>query len=698
MSEPTNSIKKKNLIPKTPPKANYQIWIILSLLVLVFSIYYFNQSGGIEEITETRFEEIAKKGHVKEIMVIKNQEFVEVFLNDKGIASGEYEIPARPAFAVNKIPHFQFNIASVEYFLDTFNKMNAEFPADQKIAYKVGTRSDMTSLIFNWGFLFLILVVFWIIMRRMTGTAGPGGQIFNIGKSRAALFDAENKVKVTFADVAGLEEAKEEVKEIVDFLKDPSKYTNLGGKIPKGALLIGPPGTGKTLMAKAVAGEAEVPFFSLSGSDFVEMFVGVGAARVRDLFKQAKEKAPCIVFIDEIDAIGRSRGRGQMPGSNDERENTLNSLLVEMDGFATDSGVIILAASNRPDVLDSALLRPGRFDRQISIDKPDLVGREAIFKVHLKPLKLGGDVDARKLAAQTPGFAGAEIANVCNEAALIGARKSKKAVDMNDFHDAIDRVIGGLEKKTKIISPEEKKIVAYHEAGHAVAGWYLEHADPLVKVSIVPRGVAALGYAQYLPKEQFLYQTEQLMDEMCMTLGGRAAEEIIFGKVSTGALSDLERVTKMAYSIVTVYGMNDKIGNISFYDSKQSEYSFTKPYSEETARTIDQEVRKIVDSAYQRSKTMLSEKREKLEIIAQELLEKEIIFQSDLERLIGKRPFEKQTTYQAFTDGPPTPIAEPAKEKEPEQSDGDINSDTSGAVNEAASVSEQIDSGSKKSK
>jgi len=381
MSEPNSGIKKKILIPKTPPKPNYQIWIILSLLVLVFSIYYFNQSGGIEEITETRFEEIAKKGHVKEIMVIKNQEFVEVFLNDKGIASGEYSIPERPSFAVNKIPHFQFNIASVEYFLDKFNEMNDAFPADQKIAYKVSTRSDMTNLIFNWGFLFLILVVFWIIMRRMTGTAGPGGQIFNIGKSRAALFDAENKVKVTFADVAGLEEAKEEVMEIVDFLKDPTKYTKLGGKIPKGALLIGPPGTGKTLMAKAVAGEAEVPFFSLSGSDFVEMFVGVGAARVRDLFKQAKEKAPCIVFIDEIDAIGRSRGRGQMPGSNDERENTLNSLLVEMDGFATDSGVIILAASNRPDVLDSALLRPGRFDRQISIDKPDLVGREAIFKV-----------------------------------------------------------------------------------------------------------------------------------------------------------------------------------------------------------------------------------------------------------------------------------------------------------------------------
>ncbi|NVK85055.1 MAG: ATP-dependent zinc metalloprotease FtsH, partial [Cytophagia bacterium] len=422
------------------------------------------------------------------------------------------------------------------------------------------------------------------------------------------------------------------------------------GKIPKGALLVGPPGTGKTLLAKAVAGEAAVPFFSLSGSDFVEMFVGVGAARVRDLFKQAKEKAPCIVFIDEIDAIGRSRGKGQMPGSNDERENTLNSLLVEMDGFATDSGVIILAATNRPDVLDSALLRPGRFDRQISIDKPDIVGREAIFKVHLKPIKLEKDVDPKKLSAQTPGFAGAEIANVCNEAALIAARKDKKAVDMSDFQDAIDRVIGGLEKKNKIISPEEKKIVAYHEAGHAVAGWFLEHADPLVKVSIVPRGVAALGYAQYLPKEQFLYQTEQLLDEMCMTLGGRAAEEIIFKKISTGALSDLERVTKMAYSIVSVYGMNDKIGNISFYDSKQTDYSFNKPYSEDTAKIIDQEVKKLVEEAYQRTKKLLTDKKEQLEILAKELLDKEIIFQSDLENLIGKRPFEKETTYQAYTN------------------------------------------------
>ena len=646
-----NQSKKKNFIPKQPQKPNYQVWIILSLVILTFSIFYFNQSTGLEEITERRFEELALKGHVKEIIIIKNQDLVEVFLNDEGIASGEYNISDKPSLYFSQNPHFKFKIVSAEKFDEKLRELEAKMPEDKSIPYKFEDRSDFTSIIFNWGFLFLILIVFWILMRRMTGTAGPGGQIFNIGKSKAALFDAENKVKITFADVAGLEEAKEEVKEIVDFLKDPSKFTNLGGKIPKGALLVGAPGTGKTLLAKAVAGEAEVPFFSLSGSDFVEMFVGVGAARVRDLFKQAKEKAPCIVFIDEIDAIGRSRGRGQMPGANDERENTLNSLLVEMDGFATDSGVIILAASNRPDVLDSALLRPGRFDRQISIDKPDIIGREAIFKVHLKPLKLSKTVDTKKLAAQTPGFAGAEIANVCNEAALIGARKSKKAIDMDDFHDAIDRVIGGLEKKSKIISPEEKKIVAYHEAGHAVAGWFLEHADPLVKVSIVPRGVAALGYAQYLPKEQFLYQTEQLMDEMCMTLGGRAAEEIIFGKISTGALSDLERVTKMAYSIVTVYGMNDKIGNISFYDSKQSEYNFTKPYSEETARTIDAEVSKLVENAYKRTKDLLKVKESELEIVAKELLEKEIIFQSDLERLIGKRPFERQTTYEAFTNG-----------------------------------------------
>ena len=643
--------KKKNFIPKTPQKPNYQVWIILSLVILFFSIFYFNQSAGVEEITERKFEELALKEHIRNIVIIKNQAIVEVFLNQEGIESREYNIPEKRSYSISQSPNFTFKIVSAENFEEKFRVLNDELPEDKRIDYKYEDRSDFTSILVNWGFLFLILVVFWILMRRMTGQGGPGGQIFNIGKSKAALFDADNKIKITFDDVAGLDEAKEEVKEIVDFLKEPSKFTKLGGKIPKGALLVGAPGTGKTLLAKAVAGEAAVPFFSLSGSDFVEMFVGVGAARVRDLFKQAKEKAPCIVFIDEIDAIGRSRARGQMPGSNDERENTLNSLLVEMDGFATDSGVIILAASNRPDVLDAALLRPGRFDRQISIDKPDIIGRDAIFKVHLKPLKLSKKVESKKLAASTPGFAGAEIANVCNEAALIGARKNKKAVDMDDFHDAIDRVIGGLEKKSKIISPEEKKIVAYHEAGHAVAGWFLEHADPLVKVSIVPRGVAALGYAQYLPKEQYLYQTDQLMDEMSMTLGGRAAEEIIFDKVSTGALSDLERVTKLAYSIVTVYGMNDKIGNVSFFDSKQSEYSFTKPYSEETARTIDQEVRKLIESAFKRTKDLLLKKQDYLEVVAKELLEKEIIFQSDLERLIGKRPFERQTTYQEFTNG-----------------------------------------------
>jgi cell division protease FtsH len=482
------------------------------------------------------------------------------------------------------------------------------------------------------------------------GGGGAGGQIFNIGKSKATLFDKESQVNITFSDVAGLEEAKQEVMEIVDFLKNPKKYTNLGGKIPKGALLVGSPGTGKTLMAKAVAGEAQVPFFSLSGSDFVEMFVGVGASRVRDLFKQAKEKAPCIIFIDEIDAIGRARGKNSMVGGNDERENTLNQLLVEMDGFGTDSGIIIMAATNRPDVLDSALLRPGRFDRQISIDKPDLVGREQIFKVHLQPLKLAVGVDPKKLSAQTPGFAGAEIANVCNEAALIAARKNKEAVEMQDFQDAVDRVIGGLEKKNKIISPEEKKIVAYHEAGHAIAGWFLEHADPLVKVSIVPRGVAALGYAQYLPKEQFLYTTEQLSDGMCMTMGGRVAEDITFGKISTGAQNDLERITKLAYAMVTLYGMSEKVGNVSFND-QGGEYNFHKPYSDKTAELIDSEVRALIDGVYQKTKALLKDKQAGLEALAIKLLEKEILFQSDLEEILGKRPFDNRTTYDEFVNG-----------------------------------------------
>ncbi len=652
MNENDNSPnKKKNFLPNKPPqRSGYQFWLIVSLIMIIIAVVYFSKMNSAISISRKSFEEMLSKKHVKDVVIV-NRDLVEITLTSEAVEISEYRdklLEQRSPLSIRQGPHFQFHINSPEVFEKRFEEAQKDVPDDQRIGYKVEPRSDLTNYILNWGILFLMLFGLWFLMRRMAGGGGPGGQIFNIGKSRAALFDAESKVKITFNDVAGLDEAKEEIKEIVEFLKNPSKYTDLGGKIPKGALLIGPPGTGKTLLAKAVAGEAAVPFFSLSGSDFVEMFVGVGAARVRDLFKQAKEKAPCIVFIDEIDAIGRSRGRGQMPGSNDERENTLNSLLVEMDGFSTDSGVIILAATNRPDVLDSALLRPGRFDRQISIDKPDIVGREAIFRVHLAPLKKAEDVDAKKLAAQTPGFAGAEIANVCNEAALIAARHNKKAVEMQDFQDAMDRVIGGLEKKNKLISPEEKKTVAYHEAGHAVAGWFLEHADPLVKVSIVPRGVAALGYAQYLPKERFLSTQEQMMDEMCMTFGGRAAEDIIFGKISTGALSDLERITKMAYSIVTIFGMNDRVGNLSFYDSKQSDYAFTKPYSDHTATIIDEEVKKIVQECYERTKALLTEKRTELEIIAQELLDKEILFQYDLERLIGTRPFEEETSYQAY--------------------------------------------------
>jgi len=646
MSDNKNQFTNKPNIPKAP-NSNYQMWLVFTLIAIVISVVYFSRSYSAIETPPDSFETMLANGDVADVVVYAEEKVAEITLKKEAVETQKYGslLKQRSNSVVTKGPHFWFRIPSADKFTelyrDSIRKNGARLRFDE--------RSNYGGMLFQWGFLFLIIFAFWMIMRRMAGGPG-GGQIFNIGRSRATLFDAENKVNITFDDVAGLDEAKEEIKEIVEFLKNPKKFTDLGGKIPKGALLIGPPGTGKTLLAKAVAGEANVPFFSLSGSDFVEMFVGVGAARVRDLFRQAKEKAPCIIFIDEIDAIGRSRGKGSMPGANDERENTLNSLLVEMDGFGTDSGVIILAATNRPDVLDSALLRPGRFDRQISIDKPDLVGREAIFKVHLTDLKKGKDIDAKKLAAQTPGFAGAEIANVCNEAALIAARYNKTEINMKDFQDAIDRVIGGLEKKNKLISPDEKRIVAYHEAGHAVSGWFLEHADPLVKVSIVPRGVAALGYAQYLPKEQFLYQTEQLIDEMCMTLGGRAAEELVFGKISTGALSDLERITKMAYAMVTIYGMNEKIGNISFYDSKpQGDFALGKPYSEATAELIDQEVKKIVEHAYERTKALLQEHYNELETIAQALLKKEVLFQSDLEELIGKRPFAKETTYQAFT-------------------------------------------------
>jgi len=638
------------------------------LIAAILGITFFNRSGAVRETTQKRFEKMVRDREVSEVVIV-NGNLVEVSLNQQALQSPKYRnlFQEKPYFNGTSGPHFSFRVASAESFKKDLDDLQANVAENEKIEYRIEQRNDWSGFIQTWGFFIVMILAMYFLLGRMSGGGGPGGQIFNIGKSKAALFDAENRVKITFNDVAGLDEAKEEIKEIVDYLKNPSKFTKLGAKIPKGALLVGPPGTGKTLLAKAVAGEAGVPFFSLSGSDFVEMFVGVGAARVRDLFKQAKEKAPCIIFIDEIDAVGRSRGRGSMPGANDERENTLNSLLVEMDGFATDSGIIILAATNRPDVLDSALLRPGRFDRQVSIDKPDIVGREAIFKVHLKPLKLHLDVDPKDLAIQTPGFAGAEIANVCNEAALIAARRDRESITMQDFQDAMDRVIGGLEKKNKIISPEEKQIVAYHEAGHAVTGWFLEHADPLVKVTIVPRGVAALGYAQYLPREQYLYRTEQLLDEMCMTLGGRAAEDIVFGKISTGALSDLERITKLSYSIVTIYGMNEKIGNVSFYDSKQSEYQFNKPYSEATAEAIDEEVRKLIDNAYTRTKDLLSAHREGLEKVAQELLQKEILFQNDLERILGKRPFHKETTYQAYKNKGEEVKEQIGNESKPEQ-------------------------------
>ncbi len=649
-------IPNRRITPK-PPRFNFMWLYAIVILALLVVPYILNGSGG-KKIDFRDLEAMLQRGDVDRIVAYKDGDraVAEVYIKKDSLVKQEYaELKDKRSFSMSSTsPQFWFTDASFDSMKQSVLNAEKDMPEAAKVPIQFEQRESLLS---NWlvqGIIMLVLFAgLWLfIMRRMSGGAGggPGGQIFNIGKSKATLFDKESQVNVTFNDVAGLQEAKEEVMEIVDFLKNPKKYTNLGGKIPKGALLVGSPGTGKTLMAKAVAGEAQVPFFSLSGSDFVEMFVGVGASRVRDLFKQAKDKAPCIIFIDEIDAIGRARGKNNIVGGNDERENTLNQLLVEMDGFGTDSGIIILAATNRPDVLDSALMRPGRFDRQISIDKPDLIGREQIFKVHLGPLKLAEGVDAKKLSAQTPGFAGAEIANVCNEAALIAARRDKAAVDMQDFQDAIDRVIGGLEKKNKIISPEEKRIVAYHEAGHAIAGWFLEHADPLVKVSIVPRGVAALGYAQYLPREQFLHTTEQLMDEMVVSMGGRVAEDIVFGRISTGALSDLERITKLAYAMVKIYGMNNKVGNLSFYDP-QGEYQFNKPYSDTTAELIDAEVRGLIDGVYQRTKDLLNEKRSGLELLASKLLEKEVLFQSDLEELLGKRPFDSRTTYDKFVNG-----------------------------------------------
>lgn len=634
-----------NQAPKKGPRFSiYWVYAIIFAVLIGLQIYG-PLSPNTTEIDQQTFTTILKSGDIQQYRIISNRNTVKVYLKKESL--NKYDSILKSKGVTAKVPkegpHMTMKIVSGDSFQDDMRKFYADNPSVPMV-WRADTEKDWLGGLLQFILPVLLFVGIWILlMRKMGGGAGSGGGpggIFSIGKSKATLFDKGTKVNITFADVAGLDEAKVEVMEIVDFLKNPKKYTNLGGKIPKGALLIGPPGTGKTLLAKAVAGEAQVPFFSLSGSDFVEMFVGVGASRVRDLFKQAREKAPCIIFIDEIDAIGRARGKNVMM-SNDERESTLNQMLVEMDGFGTDVGIIVLAATNRPDVLDSALLRPGRFDRQITIDKPDLKGREDIFKVHLKPIKISKTLDIHKLAEQTPGFAGADIANVCNEAALIAARKNKEAVDMADFQDAVDRVIGGLEKKNKIISPEEKKIIAYHEAGHAICGWFLEHAYPLLKVTIVPRGTAALGYAQYTPKEQYLYNTDQLNDQICMTLGGRASEEIFFGKISTGAQNDLQQITRIAYSMVTVYGMNEKVGNISFYDPQQ-ETAFTKPYSDETARLIDEEVRKLIDSAYDKTKELLTLRKGEVEKLASALLEREVLFQSDVEALIGKRPYEEK--------------------------------------------------------
>jgi AFG3 family protein len=663
---------------KKGPKFNLW-WIYGAFAVAILMMNFWGKGLG-NNVKEESFQTIDQRfiqTRLVDSLVVYNK-YVEVFLKSDSLKKPNHAALLKEVKGKLNGPHYTYSIGNYEQFQQDIRDAQINFAKEDRIqiTYAEDPKSGWLGFLLQIILPIVVMVGLWIlIMRKMGGGpgGGGGGGIFSIGKSKAQLFEKGTKVNITFSDVAGLDEAKGEVMEIVDFLKNPKKYTALGGKIPKGCLLVGPPGTGKTLLAKAMAGEAQVPFFSMSGSDFVEMFVGVGASRVRDLFKQAREKSPCIIFIDEIDAIGRARGKNQMM-TNDERENTLNQMLVEMDGFSGDSGIIVLAATNRPDVLDAALLRPGRFDRQISIDIPDLSGREAIFKVHLKGLKKSANLDLHKLAAQTPGFAGADIANVCNEAALIAARKGKSEVDLDDFNDAIDRIIGGLEKKNKIISPSEKRVIAYHEAGHAVSGWFLEHAHPLVKVTIVPRGSAALGYAQYLPKEKYLTLKEELEDDMCMTLGGRAVEELVFGKISTGALSDLQHVTKVASAMVTVYGMNDKIGNLSFYDP-QNENGFTKPYSEETGKIIDTEIRKIIEQAYEKTKNLLSEKMDAVKVIAEELLRKEVLYKDDLERLIGKRPFEETATFTEDTTSP-------TSESNPAESQPDAGSQSENPADE----------------
>ncbi len=672
-----NSSPKNNKFPKKPnmPKSPFNFyWIYGIIAVGLIAMQMMNSMGSsLKEKTTTEFIETMLKQHqVVKIVLIPSDNIAEITIGKDFL-----KLPQYTADNLQKHengPHYRVKISSVDSFNARLNEAQKDFLPNERIDAVSETRQNWGDTL-SWILPIVLMIVIWIIiMRRMGGGAG-GGQIFNIGKSKATLFDKNTNVNITFNDVAGLEGAKIEIKEIVDFLKNPKKYTALGAKIPKGALLVGPPGTGKTLLAKAVAGEAKVPFFSLSGSDFVEMFVGVGASRVRDLFRQAKEKSPCIIFIDEIDAIGRARGKNPAQGGNDERENTLNQLLTEMDGFGTNSGVIILAATNRADILDRALMRAGRFDRQIYVDMPDLNERKDIFKVHLKPLKLDASVDVDFLAKQTPGFSGADIANICNEAALIAARHDKTVIEKQDFLDAVDRIIGGLEKKNKIISVQEKKVIAYHEAGHAATSWLLEHAHPLIKVTIVPRG-RSLGAAWYLPEERQITTTEQLMDEMCATLGGRAAEEIMFGKISTGALSDLEKVTKQAYAMITIYGLNDKIGNISYYDSTgANEYGFTKPYSEKTAQTIDEEVSKLIETAYKRAKDILTKNKNLLTQLAEKLLDKEVIFKEDLEIIFGKRPFDKEENLLIKLDPNTTSTTEVKSDTKEEKADNEQRAD-----------------------
>ena len=635
--------KNKNSTPNVPKFKFNMYWIYGAIFVVLIGVSFINDSSfSTKKISTNRFFKILESNDVDKILII-NKNIAEVYLKKEAEKKDKYKQQANSPLFRKGSPLFQYDFGDLQNFE---NKLN-QYKSTKNLDFDVDSDSRGSFFESIIGFLpFILLIAIWIFfMRRMSGGAGGGGgggQIFNIGKSKAKLFDKDTKVKTTFENVAGLEGAKEEVQEIVDFLKNPDKYTALGGKIPKGALLVGPPGTGKTLLAKAVAGEAEVPFFSLSGSDFVEMFVGVGASRVRDLFKQAAQKSPSIIFIDEIDAIGRARGKNSMTGGNDERENTLNQLLTEMDGFGTDVNVIVLAATNRADVLDSALMRAGRFDRQIYVDLPDIKERKEIFEVHIKPLKLSDDVNIEFLAQQTPGFSGADIANMCNEAALIAARGDKKSIHHQDFLDAVDRIVGGLEKKNKVITPKEKKTIAFHEAGHATVSWMLEHAAPLVKVTIVPRG-QSLGAAWYLPAERMIVQTEQMLDEMCATLGGRAAEKIIFNKISTGALSDLEKVTKQARAMVTVYGLNEKVGNLTYYDSSGND-AFVKPYSENTAKTIDEEISKMIELQYQRAIDILDKNKEKLTVLAELLLEKEVIFKDDLIKIFGVRPFEEEVT------------------------------------------------------